>query len=46
MVCNAYGSVSIGDEVGNAVIQRTPLLTRQDHLERCTGSGFGDLSIF
>jgi len=24
----------------------TPLLTRQDHFHRCTGSGFGDLSIF
>jgi len=29
MVCNTHGSVSIGDEVGNAVIflQRTPLFT-------------------
>ncbi len=48
MVCNAYGSVSIGDEVGNAVIflQRTPLFTPQDHFHRCTESGFGDLGIF
>ena len=44
MVCDAYGSASIGYEVGNTVIfLRTPL---QNYFHRCIGSGFGDLSVF
>ncbi len=45
MVCDAYGSASIGYEVGTSVVflQRIPL---QDYFHRRNGSGFGDLRIF
>jgi len=45
MVCDGYGSASIGYEVRIPVafVQGTPF---QDDLHRCAGSGFGDLSIF